>query len=86
MTNHTLAFPEAVEKYLNTEINFNVIVGLLEVLPFHKLHVSAIMTRPKPDGSYRLIVDLSWPQGNSINSLIPANMFNSHPLLSPGIS
>ena len=37
------------------------------------------MTRPKPDGSRRLIVDLSWPKGLGVNSRIPDNTFDNYP-------
>ena len=42
------------------------------VLPLHHSH---IMARSKPDGGTRLIVNLSWPHNNSINSCVPANIF-----------
>ena len=42
--------------------------------PFNKLHVSPVMTPPEPDGSHRLIVNHSWPQGLSVNSRIPQDM------------
>ena len=35
-----------------------------------------MMTRPKPDSSQRKIVDLSWPHGASVNSMIPDNVFD----------
>ena len=51
--------------------------GPFDVLPFNKLHTSPMMTRAKPDGSRRLIVDLSWPQGASVNSSIPDDTFDN---------
>ena len=42
-------------------------VGPLEEVPFEKLHVSPLMARDKPDGGVRVIVDLSWPLGQSVN-------------------
>ena len=35
-----------------------------------------MMTRPKPDGSRRLIVNLSWPVRASVNGAIPYNIFD----------
>ena len=35
------------------------------------------MARPKPDGSTRVIVDLSWPHGNSVNSCVPMDVFDN---------
>ena len=73
-----LMYPEAVDAYLRVEKQHNAIVGPYSINPFHKLHVSPMMTRPKPDGSRRLIVDLSWPHGASVNSCIPDNCFDNH--------
>ena len=76
--NHPSAsqFPEAVEDYLRTEMSYNAIVGPFRDPPFEKLHVSPMMTRPKPDGSRRIIVDMSWPHGDSVNSHIPDGIFD----------
>ena len=76
--NHPSAshFPQAVNDYLQTEISYNVIVGPFDIPPFEKLHVSPMMTRPKPDGSCGIIVDMSWPQGDSVNSHIPDGVFD----------
>ena len=76
--NHASAiqFPRAVDDYLETERNYNAAVGPLEDWPFPRLHVSPMMTRPKSDGTRRIIVDLSWPHGNSVNSYIPDNVFD----------
>ena len=38
--------------------------------------MSPLMTRPKPDGSHRIIVDLSWPHEESVNSCIPDYLFD----------
>ena len=79
--NHKSAtmFPQAVQTYINTEKNHNALVGPFSTSPFPKLHVSPLMTRPKPDGSRRLIVDLSWPKGLGVNSRIPDNTFDNYP-------
>ena len=76
--NHTsaVAFPEVVDEYLDTEVILNVMVGPFHISPFHKMHVSPMIMHSKPDGSRRLIVDLSWPHGTSVNSRIPDNIFN----------
>ena len=51
-------------------------VGPFKKNPFPQLHVSPMMTRPKPDGTRRLIVDLSWPIGKGVNSYIPDTWFD----------
>ena len=79
IVNHksALMFPEAVNTYLKVEKRHDAIVGPYHNNPFKNFHVSPMMTRPKPDGSRRLIVDLSWPHGTSVNSCIPDNCFDN---------
>ena len=79
--NHKSAiqYPKAVTSYLETEISHRAIVGPFESAPFEHLHVSPMMTRPKPDGNRRIIVDLSWPKGEGVNSRIADNELDSHP-------
>ena len=72
-------FPEAVDAYIDTERGHNALIGPFESSPVDKLHVSPLMTRPKPDGTRRLIVDLSWPRGLGVNSRIPDNTFDNNP-------
>ena len=52
---------EGVYKYFTTEVSKKAIMG-----PF----------RDKPDGGVRVIVDLSWPIGTSVNSCIHDNQFD----------
>ena len=77
--NHQSAMqhPGAVKQYLATEIGNNAIVGPFETAPFKPLHVSPMMTRPKPDGSRRIIIDLLWPKGTGVNNRIADNEFDS---------
>ena len=56
-----------------TEIAYNAMVGPLSSFPFKCTHNSPLMTRKKPDGGIRIIVDLSWPVNRSVNSAIPDN-------------
>ena len=79
--NHASAnsFPEAVDEYIQTEIKHKALVGPFHSKPFERTHVSPMMTRSKPDATRRLIVDLSWPLGNSVNSRIPDNYFDNTP-------
>ena len=66
--NHASALqrPEGVDKYFNVEVEKQAMVGPIEEIPFKKLHVSPLMARDKPDGGVRVIVDLSWPLGQSV--------------------
>ena len=78
VTNHASALrnPKGVDKYFTDEVQYNAILGPLATPPFTKMHYSAIMARVKSDGGTRVIVDLSWPHANSINSCVPTNIFD----------
>ena len=78
VTNHASALcnPKGVDKYFTDEVQYNAMLGPLATTPFTKMHYSPIMARGKPDGGTRVIVDLSWPHANSINSCVPTNIFD----------
>ena len=69
--NHKSAseFPEHVDKYIAEEKAFDAIIGPFESAPIKNLHYSPFMTRHKPNSdSRRVILDLSWPKGESVNA------------------
>ena len=51
-------------------------VGPLAIRPFD-MHFSHLMARLKPDGGIRVIVDLSWPHGSSVNSCVLIDTFDN---------
>ena len=75
--NHTSARrnPTHVSKYLNTEIGHNAMIGPFDTPPFQPwFRTNPTMTRPKRDSeALRVILDLSYPQGHSVNSHVPCN-------------
>ena len=71
-----VVFPHDIQSYLDTEIKQNAMAGPYEEAPFTQLHVSPLMTRPKPDGTRRVIVDLLWPHCQGANSCIPDACFD----------
>ena len=81
--NHTSAHlhPQAVTNYLQTEIDFDAIAGPFSTPPFDGwFHTSPMMVRDKKDSkAKRIIVDLSWPLGNSVNSNIPFDVYKGQP-------
>ena len=81
--NHSSAVknPMAVEKYFNTEVSKKAMFGPYYLKPFEKMHFSPLMARPKPDGGTRIIVDLSWPVGASVNSCVPSNVYDDVPFI-----
>ena len=71
LDNHTLGklYPKDVEAYLSEEIAYGAILGPFKEPPLSKLHVSPFMTREKPNAPHRrVIIDLSFPQGLSVNA------------------
>ena len=68
---HTSAniYPQDVEAYLSEEIGYGAILGPFKDLPLKDLHVSPFITREKPNAPHpRVIIDLSFPQGLSVNA------------------
>ena len=70
------AFPEDVDIYLHKEIACKAMVGPCPKNIFSKLHISPMLSRPKPNASRRIIVDLSWPKGQSVNSAVRDNCYD----------
>ena len=62
-------YPDDIESYLKEEKSFNAIVGPFQKHPCPNGHISPFMSREKPGSSNRrVIIDLSWPLGQSVNS------------------
>ena len=77
-SNHPSAaeFEDDVKQYLQEEIKFGAIAGPFNKPPFNKFHSSPFMTRPKPSASHkRVIIDLSFPHGHSVNDGIASNEY-----------
>ena len=69
-------FPEFIEKFLQRECKSLRIVGPFERSPFSvPLMVSPINTVPKDDDDRRVIMDLSWPHGCSVNDGISKDYY-----------
>ena len=70
--NHTSAdqFKTHVDAYINEELSHGAIYGPYHEPPF-PVHISPLMTREKQNSAVRrTIVDLSWPQGASVNDFV----------------
>ena len=61
--------PEALEEYIQKERTYGAVMGPFQVIPFEdNLGISPLSTRPKKDSEERrVIVDLSFPPGQSVN-------------------
>ena len=58
---------EEVTEAINKEVSRGHTLGPFKSSPFDNLHISPLGAVPKKDGTYRLILDLSSPKGESIN-------------------
>ena len=69
--------PSVIDSYLQNEVSFGRVAGLFPALPFPSLHISRFGVIPKNNqpGKWRLILDLSSPEGHSVNDGIPKPPF-----------
>ena len=68
--------PQDIKAYLEEEKKFQAILGPYNVSPLRNLHVSPLMTRDKPGANHRrVIVDLSYPQGHSVNARVDGDSY-----------
>ena len=87
-TNHksAVAFPKDVEAYIEEEQKFVAIHGPFDHPPFDNFHTSPFMTRDKPGAPHRrVIIDLSFPQGEAVNSNIDKNQYLGTDFVLPSI-
>ena len=74
--NHSSAndFPKDIEAYLYEKLSYGALLGPFETNPIKGGHCSPFMTRSKPN-RHRVIVDLSWPIGASVNVSIDKSSY-----------
>ena len=70
-----------VTHYIATELGHRALLGPFEGPPATNCHFSPLMTRHKRDSKFRrVIVDLSWPQGASVNDGISRTVYVDGPM------
>ena len=78
-SNHkgALEFPTEMNKYIDKERSYGAVIGPFEEVPFtSRIAVSPLSSREKKDSSdRRVIMDLSWPPGCSVNDGIAKDQF-----------
>ena len=75
---HTFAvdFPSDVVAYLDKEIRHGAIIGPFHNLSIPRCHFDPFMVCHKPNSvNRREIVDLSWPNDNSVNDSADKNVY-----------
>ena len=78
VNNHYSAkqFPADVQLYLDKEISLGTILGPFSKVVSKKFHCSPLLTRPKDNGRRRVILDLSFPKGASVNDAVVRESFD----------
>ena len=82
--NHKTALenPQQVTEFIEKECRLNAMVGPFKHPPFDRWsQVSPLLTRPKKDSDkLRVIIDLSFPEGASVNSGIQKQFYLGEPI------
>ena len=82
--NHSTAnnYEADVRAYLKEEIQFGAILGPFNNKPLDNMHFSPFLTREKPGAPHRrVIVDLSYPEGCSVNAGVDSEKYLDIPFL-----
>ena len=59
--------PEIIDNYLHMELENGTMFGPYEKQPFELCQINRFGVIPKSDGKFRMITDLSFPSGESVN-------------------
>ena len=75
-------FPEAIDEYLSNEIKLGSTMGPFDIPPFvTRIGISPLSSREKKNsGKRRIILDLSFPEGASVNSAIDKHFYCGKPI------
>ena len=78
ISNHfsALQYPQAIQQYLDKEKAFGAIIGPFSDIPSDKFHCSPMLTRPKDIDKRRVILNLSYPKGHSLNDNVDKQLFD----------
>ena len=71
-----LQYPVAIQQYLDKEMEFGAILGPTPVIPSPQFHCSPLLTRPKDLDKRRVILNLSYPKGSSLNDNVDKFKFD----------
>ena len=75
-------YPNSIENYIIEEKQYDAIMGPFNIPPFiSKIGVSPLNTRAKKDShKRRIILDLSWPKENAVNTYISSETYLGNPI------
>ena len=74
-----LQYPQAIDKYINKEQDFGTILGPVNHIHSAHYHCSPLLTRPKDTNDRRVILNLSYPRGQSLNDAVDKLNFDARP-------
>ena len=80
--NHKSAteFPNDIDAYIEEELKYDALLGPFDSHPIASGHCSQFMSRAKPNSDRRrVIIDLSWPLGASVNAGIDKTSYLGSP-------
>ena len=70
-----LHFPQEIDKYIETEIKHETLLGPFQSLPIDS-YISPLMTRSKQNSEKRrTIMDLSWSKDHAVNTGVYKNKY-----------
>ena len=78
LVNHPSAtsHQQHVDHYIEVELGHGALAGPFQGEPVQGTQISPLMTRPKRDSDHRrVILDLSWPAGRSVNAGIDSDWY-----------
>ena len=84
LKNHSMAniHTDDMKAYLQEESQFGAIFGPFDNEPLDGMHFSPFLTRDKPGAPHRrVIVDLSYPEGMSVNAGVDSDTYLETPFL-----
>ena len=61
---------EFIDTEIGTEIGHSATAGPFDTKPFSSLHTSPLQTVPKDENKCRVVIDLSFPSGNSVGGIL----------------
>ena len=81
VSNHFSAcqYPCQVQEYIDKEIKLGALLGPVKKMDHEQFHCSPLLTRPKDFDKRRVILNLSHPHGNSVNSHVDKALFDGSP-------
>ena len=74
-----LQFPAAIDRYLNKEMALGAILGPFDTIDYEGFHCSPLLTRPKDGNNRRVILNLSFSAGVSLNDAVTRYIFDGRP-------